>query len=153
MGWVTSYANVLVFVVSDSATPWTVACQASLSMGFSSKNTGVGWHFLLQGQANEWEDHSNYFGEGVEISRGWATAHFLVFEGQPLRSLRVKLSWWLTLACSCVTISLYWEARSSQLDLSAILDPFGSNQFMLCPLVMSFFQSLCPACFPPVSPT
>ena len=36
--------------VSDSsATPWTVACQASLSMDFPSKNTGVGSHFLLQG--------------------------------------------------------------------------------------------------------
>ena len=30
-------------------TPWTVALQASLTMGFSSKNTGVGNHFLLQG--------------------------------------------------------------------------------------------------------
>ena len=30
-------------------TPWNVACQAPLSMGFSSKNTGVGCHFLLQG--------------------------------------------------------------------------------------------------------
>ena len=30
------------------ATPWTVACQASLSMGFLGKNTGVGCHFLLQ---------------------------------------------------------------------------------------------------------
>ena len=29
-------------VMSDSVTPWTVACQASLSMGFPSKNTGVG---------------------------------------------------------------------------------------------------------------
>ena len=29
-------------------TPWTVACQASLCMGFSRKNTGVGCHFLLQ---------------------------------------------------------------------------------------------------------
>ena len=29
-------------------TPWTVACQVPLSMGFSSKNTGVGGHFLLQ---------------------------------------------------------------------------------------------------------
>ena len=28
---------------------WTVACQAPLSMGFSSKNTSVGCHFLLQG--------------------------------------------------------------------------------------------------------
>ena len=37
-------------VVSDSsATPWTVACQASLSMDFPSKNTGVGSHFLFQG--------------------------------------------------------------------------------------------------------
>ena len=31
------------------ATPWTVACQAPLSMGFSGKNTGVGCHFLFQG--------------------------------------------------------------------------------------------------------
>ena len=29
-------------------TPWTVACQAPLSLGFSRKNTGVGCHFLLQ---------------------------------------------------------------------------------------------------------
>ena len=36
-------------VVSNSATPWTVACQAPLSMGFPGKNTGVGCHFLLQG--------------------------------------------------------------------------------------------------------
>ena len=36
-------------VVSDSMTPWTVACQASLSMGFPGKNTGVGCHALLQG--------------------------------------------------------------------------------------------------------
>ena len=35
-------------VESDSATPWTVARQAPLSMGFPSKNTGVGCHFLLQ---------------------------------------------------------------------------------------------------------
>ena len=32
-----------------SATLWTVARQAPLSMGFSSKNTGVGCHALLQG--------------------------------------------------------------------------------------------------------
>ena len=31
------------------STPWTVACQAPLSMGFPSKNTGVCCHFLLQG--------------------------------------------------------------------------------------------------------
>ena len=31
------------------ATPGTVAHQAPLSMGFSSTNTAVGCHFLLQG--------------------------------------------------------------------------------------------------------
>ena len=36
-------------VVSDSETPRTVARQAPLSMGFPSKNTGVGFHFLFQG--------------------------------------------------------------------------------------------------------
>ena len=30
-------------------TPWTLAHQAPLSMGFSSQNTGVGCQFLLQG--------------------------------------------------------------------------------------------------------
>ena len=34
-----------------SVAPWTVARQAPLSMGFSSKNTGVGCHFLLQGSS------------------------------------------------------------------------------------------------------
>ena len=29
--------------------PWTIACQAPLSMEFSGKNTGMGCHFLLQG--------------------------------------------------------------------------------------------------------
>ena len=36
--------------MSDSfVTPWTIAHQAPLSMGFTGKNTGVGCHFLLQG--------------------------------------------------------------------------------------------------------
>ena len=36
----------------------------------------IGW---VISYANEWEDYSNYFGEGMEISRVWATAHPLVF--------------------------------------------------------------------------
>ena len=43
------YSNVSHSVVSDSATPWTVACQVPLSVGFSGKNIVVGCHFLLQG--------------------------------------------------------------------------------------------------------
>ena len=36
-------------VVSDSATPWTAACQAPLSVGSPGRNTGVGCLALLQG--------------------------------------------------------------------------------------------------------
>ena len=48
----------------------------------------------------------------------------------------------------CV-ISLVIEDQD--LVLSAIMVPFDSNQFMLCPWVMSFFQKLWPAPFPPVT--
>ena len=50
---------------------------------------------FLQGwvisQANEWEDYSNYFGEGMGISRNWATAHFSVFYG-PVSELSCHLA-------------------------------------------------------------
>ena len=38
-------------VVSDSATPWTVAHQLLCPWNFPGKNTGVGCHFLLQGSS------------------------------------------------------------------------------------------------------
>ena len=38
-----------------------------------------------------------------------------------------------------------------KVDLSAMLDPFDSIPFMLCPWAMTFFQKLCPAPFPPVT--
>ena len=31
------------------------------------------------GTDSEWEDHSNYWGKGLEVPRNWATAHFLAF--------------------------------------------------------------------------
>ena len=40
--WVKSLSHVRLF-----GTPWMVTYQAPPSMGFSSKNTGVGCHFLL----------------------------------------------------------------------------------------------------------
>ena len=33
--------------MSNSATPWTVACQVPLSVGFSRQETGVGCHALV----------------------------------------------------------------------------------------------------------
>ena len=34
-------------VLGPAVTLWTIACQAPLSIGLSSKNTGVAYHFLL----------------------------------------------------------------------------------------------------------
>ena len=36
----------------------------------------IGW---VISYANEWEDYSNYFGEGAEISWIWATSQSLIF--------------------------------------------------------------------------
>ena len=40
-----------------------------------------------------------------------------------------------------------------EVSSSTVLDLFGSNQFVSCPQVMSLFQRLFPAPFPPVSET
>ena len=39
----------------------------------------------------------------------------------------------------------------AEVDLSDVMDPFDSNQFVLYPRAVSFFQRLCPDPFPPVS--
>lgn len=45
-----------------------------------------------------------------------------------------------------VLFSLQTEDQNLvEFDLSAILDPFDFNRFMLYPWAMSFFQQLCPA--------
>ena len=47
--WDSLHACLVASVVSDSTTPWTIACQAPLSMGFSRQEYwSVGCHFLLQ---------------------------------------------------------------------------------------------------------
>ena len=38
----------------------------------------IGW---VISYANEWEDYSSYFGEGVEVSRIWAIAQSLTVPG------------------------------------------------------------------------
>ena len=48
-------------------------------------------------------------------------------------------------------VSFHLLIQDQGLVLSAILVPSNSNGFMLCPWVMSFFQKLCPAPFPPVT--
>ena len=56
-------------VVSDSATPWTVAHQAPLSMGVSRQEYGGGCHFLCQGITTE---HQGSPGGSLGKSRGIA---------------------------------------------------------------------------------
>ena len=53
----------------------------------------LNWVFMgwVISQANEWEDYSNYFGEGMRISRNWATAHFSLFYG-PVSELSCHLA-------------------------------------------------------------
>ena len=41
---------------------------------------------------DEWKDYSSYLGERVEISRNWATTHFLVSLGTVLVPLGVSFS-------------------------------------------------------------
>ena len=51
-----------------------------------------------------------------------------------------------------VSFSLLIEDQGPvEVDLSAILDPFDSYWFLLCPQALLFFQKLCTAPFPPVS--
>ena len=45
-------------------------------------------------------------------------------------------------------MSFHLIIEDQGLVLSANLVPFDSNQFMLCPWAMSFFQKLCSAPFP-----
>ena len=49
-----------VISVSCDPTPWTVARQAPLSMDSPGKNTGVDYHFLLQGIFPTQESNPGY---------------------------------------------------------------------------------------------
>ena len=98
----------------------------------------IGWAISF---ANEWEGYFNYFWDTV-ISRNWAITHSLVF-WECLGTVLAPLG---------VSFSLLIEDQGLiKVDLSAMLDPFDSVQFMLCPWATSFFQKWCPAPFPPVT--
>ena len=98
----------------------------------------MGW-LLFMGwvisQANEWEDYSNYFGEGAEISRNWATIHFFfIFDGWPQN------------CCGAMSANVLQQAYSEaqgllEVESSGMLVLVDSNQFLSCPMAMSFFQN------------
>ena len=165
MGWVTSYANEWedYFNYLGEGIPWWLSqWRIHLQCGRLGFDPWVGkipWR-------REWqptpvflpgESHGQRSPEGcsprglkdtteqlsTEISRNWATTHFLVF-GHCLGNVVALLG---------MPFSLLMEDQGlvSAVDLSAIFDSFDSNRFMFCPQAMSFFQRLWPAPFPPIS--
>ena len=85
--------------------------------------------------------------EGVKISRNCVTVL------SDLLRLASELSWCLWV-CHLANAfqQAYNEAQSLlEVESSAILDLVGSNQFLSCPVAMSFFQWLCPALLSPIS--
>ena len=75
------------FSVRQSDKKWISSVRNTLRRMWAivegeSSSHQVAWlaftHWVVS-QVNECEDYSNYFGEGVEISRSWATNCFLVF--------------------------------------------------------------------------
>ena len=54
-------------------------CGPSQRANVAVKCGMVSFYRLGNLYANKWEDYSNYFGEGSEISRIWAITHSLVF--------------------------------------------------------------------------
>ena len=90
----------------------SLACWCPWGSKESDTTEQLNWTEL-----NEWEDYSNYFGEGVEISRNWATAHSLVF-WQCLGTVMVPLG---------VSFSLLIEDQGLlKVHMSVILNPFDS---------------------------
>ena len=92
--------------MSDSATPWTVARQAFLSVGFSRWECGVGCHALLQGifqtqGSNQW-DVSRIAGRPYR----WATGEGLqLLNRLVIHPLRRGLQWLLVDFQSCAAIA------------------------------------------------
>ena len=64
------------------ASPWTLASQASLSMGFPSKNTGMGCHFLLQGIFPPQ-------GSNLDLLHFRQTLYHLSYQGSPRKYIYV----------------------------------------------------------------
>ena len=79
-------ASVSCSVVSNSfETPWTITHQAPLSMEFSSKNTGVCCHFLLQGIFQT-------EGSNPDILHCWQILYLPIHQSSPYRAYYVPKS-------------------------------------------------------------
>ena len=95
--------------VSDSVTPWTIACQAPLSMGFPRKNTGGGCHFLFQGIFLT--QRSNPISCVTCIGREISFASEPPGKPQSIKRLTLNQTsqFIIYLSCFCFTVSMWLE--------------------------------------------
>ena len=86
----------------------------------------------------------NFLRAGTEISGNRAAAHFLTFCDWSQNCLGT---------CGYVIYLIFYNEAPGALEVesSAIWDLASSDQFLSCPVAMSFFKRLCPGPFPPVS--
>ena len=92
------------------ATPWTVACQVPLSVGFSSKNTVMGCHVLIQGIFPIQGSNPGHPNSGQILNH-------LRHQGHPFTSMSSAKIWMILVAistqtnsshsCSCHTGHIY----------------------------------------------
>ena len=98
-------------IVSDSfTTPWIVACQVPLSVGFSSKNTVMGCHVLIQGIFPIQGSNPGHPNSGQILNH-------LRHQGHPFTSMSSAKIWMILVAistqtnsshsCSCHTGHIY----------------------------------------------
>ena len=67
---------------------------------------------------NEWEDYSNHFGEGAEVSRNWTSASFwslMVSLGTAIAPLNVSFGLWMYYSEDILKVKVpRWQTRQSQ---------------------------------------
>ena len=103
-------------VVSSSfLTPWTIACQPPLSMGLSSKNIGVGYHFLLQGIFPTQESNPCLLRllHWQAILHHWATWEALIYSKSYFNILPLEVKTPRTLNKGSFWILVFEEASST----------------------------------------
>ena len=103
------------------ATPWTVACQAPLSMGFPGKNTGVDCHFLLQEIFLTQESNLHLSpvlaGEFLTTSTTWEGSGSLQDQNMLITLLRYIFSYLLQRCVRCLFLKTRTTFKIIALDI------------------------------------
>ena len=122
-------------VVSVSVIPWTAARQASLSItNFLSLLKLMSIESVMPSTISSSASPSP---PAFNLSQHRGVFQWVSSLHQAAKVLELQAC---HLACWYIKMNIYWASRSQvEVDLSTTLDQFGSNQFMWCLQVMSFF--------------